>query len=143
MVKFSFLWSELSDIVDDLPGEAGVAINTWNDYWDEKLGTSTLNNGFDLLLGTIYHRNTESWFSGYCPNHMNFAVAMKGYYLWYPLFPITTDFTWVTLHETLHTYDCIHVSGSGWIMSDNLGGYTLHDQTALKIYFQRGIYDGP
>jgi len=102
-----------------------------SDDWDHLQGTRSNNHGFDLLFCHSWELNTLFGYGAGRANHPgNNALVMKGFYPnGVEEKPEYIDCDLVSLHETLHTFDCYtseagHCPYSGYIMHANDCDYT-------------------
>ncbi|MFX0204703.1 MAG: hypothetical protein ACFFDT_01865 [Candidatus Hodarchaeota archaeon] len=109
--------------------------------WKDMDGTSCTNHGFDMLFGHVYLKNTYSgtqpkW-KGAGYGDPNYAVLMEQSTSGYVI-----DQKLGTMHETLHLYDCNHVTAIWYIMHPDWSAWVMHANTESTLDSNINWYDG-
>jgi len=128
------LWEEL---VDDAVAPLGLSTYEWD---HSSGGTKATNHGFDILFGHAWQYNTKDNTLG--KGMYNAGVAVRGYKWWIFLRGLQS-LNRLTMHEVLHTYYCVHQSGSVIMkLGHYSGGDAMHADTEDKVNDRDDLYDG-
>jgi hypothetical protein len=136
-----FSWSPQSTDLDELfdylyrDAEEIIGLSDWWVY--SQLGTDKMNNGFDLLVGSVYQTNSGGEAVGISDVLGNRGLMMKGGF----------SELHTTMHEVLHTFGCVHVEYfGGWIMYDDTWwswpAWVLSGNTGSDLLGNISHYDG-